>query len=489
MKLYNKSSIGALNLIEEEIQPIAADHIKVKDYDANRLKNHINCTLKKNGLRLMWDALMNREHLRATLILQYFKESEILNDSSSLNYFELQLKDSLMDFIMFEDAQIISESLIAISILLVDSSSCFIQKFKNDLLSNFDKIIFNCISLFKNIEIGRGNSNYYTAEPIPVHLFIEDETKFCEFPQLKDISVIPSNLSDKDVFKILNDFKIEIKRIINEYLLNNPGVILKGSGSSIASLYSALDQLELDENVTFHLKQIKFKEDFEKFKYQYTDFFDNFMKSVQLSLKTLHDKVDTLSLLEKKRSILDILKESKEIEASEEFKILIENSRKVSRNKLNIIFTINRNGNGTKSLQIAMKYIQSFCSDAGESEFSGGSDVISREIGCIYEMFFTAWMEDIKVEYGKRVSEENELFALIWISNLLLKLSIKEKIQVLESIGISHATVNETIKTKYPHQLALLSGIIEAEKPSTPKLKHAQLPPSNTLLLPHFTIL
>lgn len=456
LRLYHQSSKEVVELLKhfKVIEPELPETSEVVcEFDEFTI-------LSKDGVRLLWDALTNSEYLRAALLLQFLKSKNIPSITRSLYYFETQLIEEIINILTKEHDKNSADAFTAASILPFD----YLNHFKN----NFS--IEAIVNLFKNMK----KSNLTCRHQKQISLFIEEESKFCEYKQLQDILWDVPNFETVELF--INNLGNELQKIAVAHLEANINQLNP----------ELLTQLDLDEGtletLTAKLNQLKLKEDSENLKSNFTEFFDRLMKSIQTSIRSNEIKIDEV-LYNK----LDAIAEA--APSSSLFKELSDKFQQITTNKTNIIFTIHRNELAALNsktqipigsrLYLAVKLIDVLINYRKDC-------LIVENLQILSEKFFTTWIEGISASLKQiQETEKDELIPLIWLSDHLLSIKASADEQILKALEINQMDT----KTKYKNQAALLAGIFELEKISTPKLHTDNLTNisnNNNTLLPHF---
>ena len=357
-------------------------------------------------------------------------------------------------------------------------SAILLESEYSNLLFNQIRNNFSCKKLDQQIP---AIAHFYTklneninTEPQNVYLFIEKDTMYCEFPQLKEI--LTDNVrfnADKDGFKTL------LREFITEELLKN---IENISDTTIEHL----KVLEIDEKtiqtITDKINEVKSKGNLDKLKHELSDLFDKLMKCIQMSVRTNEITIDeTLQI--RKDSVYKLLADSQDLES------LLQPILQTLKNKSNIIFTIHRNEltalNSKREidpigsrLYLAIRIIRRVFDDKEESALDPILNTLSK-------LFMDSWISDLQAPFNHLLTLHNELFALSWLSNHFISLQVTFEDSELVLNALGHQV--QDLKTKYSSQAALLSGLFQAQQVPSPQLKSSDIPETKTAqLLPHF---
>ena len=462
LRLFHQSSKEANDILNNQTKRIEPESAELKS--ENNDEEVITSILRKNGLRLLWDALDNCELLRASLMVEYLKTRLAESDDSiaSLKYFESQLTDKFFHVLTNEQT-----NCDFVKALNPSFSDRFIEFLMSELSKDVIKGSVKIINFYNNLKL---QSN--TCESIS--LFLEQESNFCEYPQLQYIKA--SRINQKfNVNELKNNVKSATEKFFTEKIDELPPIDLE--------LFKGL---ELDDEVVNSISkkvhELKLKGNTEKLRSELSDFFDKLMKSIQNVIRSNSASffVDE-ALKEKFASIYGTLEESLEIEP------ILKSFNQIISNKSNIIFTIHRSElsalNSKREIPIPSKlFLACFICD---SLLQNGrkNNIFSKYINQqIKNKFYEMWLIDMKTTLNHLKANNNEIFSLAWLSDSFLTLQIPNELKsdVLIALGI------EDVKSKYLPQAALLSGLFEPETISTPKLQYLNTSESTSELLPHF---
>ena len=434
--------------------------------------------VEKNGLRLLWDSFDNLEFLRASLLLEFLKNNQ-KTKVESLNYFESQLKDMLIKLLITEqkDSDLVSGVITAT--FIITTSNDLIEYFKSELAKDIKKGSNQIINFYNNLKQYNLPSQ---DETIP--LFIEKETEFCEYPQLKDIKSKVPNVIDES-----SELRGNLKNFTTSFFTINIDKLL----SQPSMTFEDLEGLELEEqlvnNILNKFNELKLKGNSEKLRIDFTDLFDKLMKFIQSTIRSNYLLVLDENLKTKYKTVCDNLKTY--LISVEEVEIILKSFNQTILNKSNIIFTIHRNEisalNSKREIPIPSKLLLAvnICTSIDKECQQQTDNLLYKYLEeNIISRFYEMWFNDISATFEKLKNENNEIFALSWLSDAFLSLQISNeyKIATLKSLNIDE----EDMRNKYFPQTALLTGLLEPEKILTPKLKSSTISESTRELLPHF---
>jgi hypothetical protein len=438
----------------------------------------ISDILNRNGLRLLWDAFDNLELLRASLIIQYLKNNNVSYSThaihrESLDYFESKLTDKIIQILTEEQT---NDHFVSLTIEALSSSysNRLLEYLKSQLATDLINGSVKIINLYNNI-----NRQSRTCESINLLLFVETESNFCEYPQLQNIKIQANQSVNKAELK--KDIKCFTSNFFTVNIDKLPAIdpeILKG--------------LELEDellnNILIKFKESKLKGNSEKIRSHLSDLFDKLMKSIQSTIRSNSVSVFDDSLKEKFKFVFETLENSHV--PSEEIELIFISFDQIISNKSNIIFTIHRNElsavNSRRETPIPSKlYLASKTLAYNVDKLSNSNlavELLLKYIEQIKNKFYETWLNDIKITFNQLKEKNNEIFALIWLSESFLSLQISNDHMphILTSLNI------ESIKSKYFAQAALLTGLFEPERILTPKLQDLNLSEPSREILPHF---
>ena len=475
LRLYNQSSQKVIEEFKESAKSEIIDFVKESKESSESDTTDI---LQVHGLRLLWDAFYNSEFLRSVLISRFLKSTNLFK-MESLKYFEDQFIEKIYKIIMNANEGSVDElDMLSALFLTSEYSYSLLNRVKSNFSGKNLEIELPAIGQFYS-----KMSNYNTKRcDSPCFLFIERESNFCEFPQLR-----PLKTDEIGIFADLNKFKNDLKQFVTDELMRN---VENGIESANLMNIELLKQLELDETVietiTNKFNDFKEKGNLEKLKFELFDLFDKLMKSIQASVRANETKIDE-ALLNRKDSVYKLLDDSPNPDILES---LLKTLLQTLRNKSNIIFTIHRNElaalNSKREtnligsrLYLAIVLIRNI--------FNGGhaSEQLSSIISELSKIFMDSWISDLQIPFTLLSTHHNELFALSWISSHFINLNVSfaDSEVVLNAFGFRI----QEVKTKYSNQAALLSGLFESQKVPSPILKSSDIPEKKSIqILPHF---
>lgn len=460
LRLYHQSSQKIVNELEHYSDDVAVDFVETASAaDTEDI-------LKEHGLRLLWDTFYNSDFIRSLLILDFFKSSKVFEEES-LYYFKSQLIEKACE-------------------IIISGNECDVIPaiFHNQECANFLLDQIEIILPSKRLGIALpALARFYSKLDnsnngiLPLYLFIEKDSNFCEFPQLRQLK------AGTDDFRAdLNKFKAQFKQIISAELLRN---LETAKDVEI----EVLRQLELDENVietiTDKVTEFKAKGTYAKMKLELSDLFDKLMKSIQTAIRSNEINIDE-ALRIRKDSVYTLLAVSPN---PTDIESLLPPLWQILKNKSNIIFTIHQNelnalnskkGNDpiASRLYLAILLIREL--------FESDQNVLSI-VSELSKMFMDAWISDIQKTFTYLSELHSQIFSLSWLSAQFIGLNVdfKDAELVISSLGFHY----QEIKTKYYSQAALLSGLFESEKVPSPALKSTEVSEARQQqreLLPHF---